>query len=45
MIGQQPELEGKLLIKGTWDFDFIEELCPQLGDVMLQKTCYSKGIL
>jgi ureidoacrylate peracid hydrolase len=41
LMRQRPELAGKLLIKGTWDYDFVEELRPQPGDFILPKTRYS----
>ncbi|MFQ3613157.1 MAG: isochorismatase family protein, partial [Cyanobacteriota bacterium] len=41
LMRQQPQLSGQLLIKGTWDYDFVEALRPQPGDIILQKTRYS----
>lgn len=41
LMRQNSELSGKLLIKGTWDYDFVEALRPQPGDIILQKTRYS----
>ncbi|GAB4212323.1 MAG: pyrimidine utilization protein B [Synechococcales cyanobacterium] len=41
LMRQRPELTGSLLIKGTWDYDFIDALRPQPTDYLLQKTRYS----
>ena len=38
---QRPELHGKLLAKGTWDYELVDELKPQPGDIVLHKTRYS----
>ena len=38
---QRPELAGTLLAKGTWDYELVEELKPQPGDIVLHKTRYS----
>jgi ureidoacrylate peracid hydrolase len=37
----RPELQGKLLAKGTWDYDLVDELKPQPGDIVLPKPRYS----
>jgi len=37
----RPELQGALLAKGTWDYDIVEELRPQPGDILVPKTRYS----
>ena len=37
----RPELKGKLLTEGTWDFDIVEELKPQPQDIVIVKTRYS----
>jgi ureidoacrylate peracid hydrolase len=37
----RPELKGKLLTEGTWDFAIIDELAPQSGDLVVLKTRYS----
>ena len=37
----RPELQGKLLAKGGWDYELVEELKPQAGDIVLHKTRYS----
>ena len=38
---QRPELAGKLLAKGGWDYALVDALTPQPGDVVIQKTRYS----
>jgi ureidoacrylate peracid hydrolase len=38
---ERPELEGQLLARGGWDHDLVDELKPQAGDIVLQKTRYS----
>jgi ureidoacrylate peracid hydrolase len=38
---QNPELEGKLLAKGGWDYDLVDQLVPQPGDIVLPKPRYS----
>ena len=37
----RPELQGKLLAKGTWDYELVDDLKPQPGDIVLHKTRYS----
>ena len=37
----RPELQGKLLAKGGWDYQLVDELKPQPGDVVLPKPRYS----
>ncbi len=37
----RPELQGRLLARGTWDHALVEELAPQPGDIVLSKTRYS----
>jgi ureidoacrylate peracid hydrolase len=37
----RPELEGKLLARGGWDYELIEALTPEPGDIVLSKTRYS----
>lgn len=37
----RPDLQGKLLARGTWDYELVEELKPQPGDIVLHKTRYS----
>jgi ureidoacrylate peracid hydrolase len=37
----RPELQGKLLSRGGWDYDLVDALKPQPGDITLHKTRYS----
>ncbi|WP_380181543.1 pyrimidine utilization protein B [Kalamiella sp. sgz302252] len=37
----RPELAGKLLAKGGWDYELVEQLRPQPGDIVLPKPRYS----
>lgn len=37
----RPELQGKLLARGGWDYELVDELKPQAGDIVLHKTRYS----
>ena len=37
----RPELKGKLLTEGGWDFAFVEELTPRPGEIVITKTRYS----
>jgi ureidoacrylate peracid hydrolase len=41
LMNCRPELKGKLLTEGTWDFDVVEELKPQPQDIVIVKTRYS----
>ena len=41
LMKSRPELKGKLLAEGTWDFAIVEELQPQAGDIVVRKTRYS----
>jgi ureidoacrylate peracid hydrolase len=38
---RNPNLQGKLLARGGWDYDIIDELQPQPGDIKVAKTRYS----
>lgn len=38
---KQPELQGTLLAKGGWDYQLVDELVPQSGDIILPKPRYS----
>jgi ureidoacrylate peracid hydrolase len=38
---ERPELKGKLLTEGTWDFAIVDELAPQPNDLVVLKTRYS----
>jgi ureidoacrylate peracid hydrolase len=37
----RPELAGKLLARGTWDYDLVEALKPQPNDLRVHKPRYS----
>ncbi|NYT41770.1 pyrimidine utilization protein B [Sphingomonas sp. R-74633] len=37
----KPELSGKLLARGTWDYELVDALAPKPGDIRLHKTRYS----
>jgi ureidoacrylate peracid hydrolase len=37
----RPELSGQLLARGGWDYDLVDGLKPQPGDIRLHKTRYS----
>jgi ureidoacrylate peracid hydrolase len=41
MMRDRRELEGKLLIENTWDWQIVDELKPQPGDHVMSKTRYS----
>ncbi|MGH8149829.1 MAG: cysteine hydrolase family protein, partial [Steroidobacteraceae bacterium] len=41
LMRARPELEGKLLVEGTWDFGIVPELTPEPSDVVVLKTRYS----
>ena len=41
LMNGRPELKGKLLIEGTWDFAIVDDLKPQSGDLAIRKTRYS----
>jgi ureidoacrylate peracid hydrolase len=41
LMRQRPELRGKLLVEGTWDFQIVDALVPQAGDIVVLKTRYS----
>ena len=38
---KKPELQGKLLAKGGWDYAIVDELPPQKGDIVISKPRYS----
>ncbi|ELY4662010.1 pyrimidine utilization protein B [Cronobacter muytjensii] len=38
---RRPELYGKLLVKGGWDYQLVDELTPLPGDIVLPKPRYS----
>ncbi len=37
----RPELSGQLLARGGWDYELVDALKPQPGDITLAKTRYS----
>src|SRR5579872_2231557 len=41
LMRERPELKGKLLVEGTWDFEIVEALKPLPGDIVVLKTRYS----
>ncbi len=41
LMNERPELKGKLLTEGTWDFAIVDELAPEEGDLVVIKTRYS----
>ncbi|TFZ33300.1 isochorismatase family protein, partial [Pseudomonas syringae] len=38
---KRPELEGQLLAKGGWDYQLVDELTPQPGDIVVPQIRYS----
>jgi len=41
LMRERPEYSGKLLIDGTWDWQIVDELTPQDGEVIIRKPRYS----
>jgi ureidoacrylate peracid hydrolase len=41
LMRERPELSGKLLVDGTWDWEIADGLTPQAGDRVVTKTRYS----
>jgi ureidoacrylate peracid hydrolase len=41
LMNQNPQLKGKILTEGTWDFAIVDELRPETGDIVVVKTRYS----
>ena len=41
MMRHRPELEGKLLVENTWDWQIVNELTPEPGDLVIRKTRYN----
>ena len=41
VMNRRPELKGKLLTEGTWDFAVVDALKPRPGDLVVLKTRYS----
>lgn len=38
---KRPELSGQLLARGGWDYELVDALSPQPGDIRVHKTRYS----
>ena len=38
---KQPQLHGRLLAKGGWDYELVDTLKPEPGDIMMPKPRYS----
>lgn len=34
---EHPAERGKIIVRGTWDYDFVDTLRPQAGDLIVQK--------
>lgn len=41
LIRQRPELKGKVLTEGQWDWEVVDELKPHPEDLVVNKTRYS----
>ena len=41
LMRQRPELAGKLMIKGTWDYALVDDLKPEPQDLIVHKPRYS----
>jgi ureidoacrylate peracid hydrolase len=41
LMKKRPELKGKVLTEGQWDWEVVEDLKPQPGDLVVNKTRYS----
>lgn len=41
LMRNRPELAGKILTHGSWDFDFVDDLKPLSGDFVVPKSRYS----
>lgn len=41
LMRERPELRGKLLTFGTWDFAIVDELAPEPSDTVIVKSRYS----
>jgi len=41
LMRRRPELQGKLLAKGGWDYELVQDLPPQPGDIVVEKPRYS----
>lgn len=38
---RRPELQGRLLARGGWDYELVQALPPQPGDILIEKPRYS----
>ena len=41
LMRKLPDLQGKLLTEGNWDFEIVEDLKPHPGDLVVVKSRYS----
>jgi ureidoacrylate peracid hydrolase len=41
LIKERPEVRDKLIIEGTWGWQIIDDLKPEPGDIVVQKSRYS----
>ena len=41
MMRHRPELEGKLLVEDTWDWQIVDESTPEPSDLVIRKTRYN----
>jgi len=41
MMRERPELHGKLLVEDSWDWQIVDELAPEEGDMVIPKIRYS----
>lgn len=41
LMRKRPEFKGKVLTEGQWDWEVVDELRPQPGDLVINKTRYS----
>ncbi len=41
MMRSRPELAGKLLVENSWDWQIVDALAPQAGDLVIRKSRYS----
>jgi len=41
LMRQRPELAGKLMVRGTWDYALVDDLKPEPGDLVVEKGRYS----
>lgn len=41
LMHERPELRGKLLTFGTWDFQIVDQLTPRPDDIVITKSRYS----